>query len=120
MNIRIQRTKCETKSVVEAYSVYPQHANRQLCKRLGHTRMLAFALISLFSITAAVVVISLSDSFIRGVRAFKQLRRAVKLEKLEDAGMVQASSVRPNMVITRQRVEHCGYPRFVRPLRAAA
>ena len=40
--------------------------------------MLAFALISLFALTSVVVVLSLSDSALRGARAFKQLSSAVR------------------------------------------
>ncbi len=82
--------------------------------------MLAFALISLFAITSAVVVISLSDSFIRGARAFKQLSRAAKLENRDYAESVQAAALRPSTVITRQLVARCNYTKVSRSLPVAA
>jgi hypothetical protein len=84
--------------------------------------MITFGLISLFIFTAVAAVISLGDSALRGARAFKQLSRAVQIERMDYAELVSATAadLAPPCVAQKSRSKPSASMDYLQLLPAAA
>lgn len=68
--------------------------------------MITFGLVLLFICSAIAVAISLSDSALRGARAFKQLSKAVQIDRMDYASLVSATAAQSSTV--------CASPAIIR------